>query len=102
MSLFLYFTKTPFTIRYTHKLNGEKEQSWSYSYGSWIFNYLCRQCLSPLKFVRDLRQLGGFLRVLPASSTNTTDRNDITEILLKVTLNTINNKPSSDIMIGQV
>jgi hypothetical protein len=22
---------------------------WSWSYGSWIFNYLCNQCLSPLK-----------------------------------------------------
>jgi hypothetical protein len=29
----------------------------------------------------------------PVSSTNKTDRHDITEILLKVTLNTINNKP---------
>jgi len=23
--------------------------SWSLSYGSWIYNYLCNQCLSPLK-----------------------------------------------------
>jgi len=23
-------------------------QSWSWSYGSWIYNYLCNQCLSPL------------------------------------------------------
>ena len=30
----------------------------------------------------------------PVSSTNKTDRNDITEILLKVVLNTINHKPS--------
>ena len=22
---------------------------WSWSYGSWIYNYLCNQCLSPLK-----------------------------------------------------
>jgi len=22
--------------------------SWSWSYGSWIYNYLCNQCLSPL------------------------------------------------------
>ena len=48
--------------------------SWSCFYGSWIYNYLC---LSPLalwgvysiqhyviKFVRDLRQVGGFLRLL--------------------------------------
>jgi hypothetical protein len=23
--------------------------SWSWLYGSWIYNYLCNQCLSPLK-----------------------------------------------------
>jgi hypothetical protein len=39
-----------------------------------------------IKFVSDLRQVGGFLRV---SSTNKIDRHDITEILLEVTLNTI-------------
>jgi len=42
-----------------------------------------------IKFVSHLRQAGGFLRVLPVSSTNKTDRHDITEILLKVALNTI-------------
>ena len=41
-----------------------------------------------IKFVSDLRQVGGFLRVLE-SYTNNTDRHDITEILLKVALNTI-------------
>jgi len=39
-----------------------------------------------IKFVSDLRQVGGFLRV---SSTNKTDHRDMTEILLKVALNTI-------------
>jgi hypothetical protein len=59
--------------------------SWSSSYGSWIYNYLCNQCISPvklrvripfssgevysiqyhvIKFVSDLRQVGGFHRVL--------------------------------------
>jgi len=56
--------------------------SWPWSYGSWIYNYLCNQSLSPLmlwvrilirarcttlcdkKFVSDLRQVSGFLRVL--------------------------------------
>ena len=43
-----------------------------------------------IKFVSDLRQVGGFLRYCtPVSSTNKTDRHDITEILLKVALNTI-------------
>ena len=73
--------------------------SWPWSYGSWIYNYLCNQCLSPLMLwiqilLRrcDLPQVGGFIRVLqfpPVSSTKKNDRHDITEILLKVTLNTI-------------
>jgi hypothetical protein len=36
------------------------------------------------------QQLGSFLWVFPVSSTNKTDRHVITEILLKVALNTIN------------
>ena len=44
-----------------------------------------------IEFVSDLRQVGGFLRVLPVSS-NKTDRHDITEILLKVALNTMKQK----------
>jgi hypothetical protein len=41
-----------------------------------------------IKFIGDLRQVGGFLGP-PVSSTNKTDRQDIAEILLKVALNTI-------------
>ena len=52
--------------------------SWLWSYGGWIYN----------KFVSDLQQVGGFLRVL--SFTNKTNLHDITEILLQVALNTIN------------
>jgi hypothetical protein len=40
-----------------------------------------------IKFVCDLRQVGVFF---PVSSTNKIDRHDITEILLKVALNAIN------------
>jgi len=72
-------------------------------YGSWIYNYLCKQCLSPLMlWVRiSIRArcttlcdkvcqwLATGRWFSPVSSTNTTDRHDITEILLKVTLNTI-------------
>jgi hypothetical protein len=48
-----------------------------------------------IKFVSDLRQLR-FSPGTPVSSNNKTDRHDITEILLKVTLNTINQtKPDS-------
>jgi hypothetical protein len=43
-----------------------------------------------IKFVSDLRQVGRwFSPGPPVSSTNKTDRHDITEILLKVVLNTI-------------
>ena len=43
-----------------------------------------------IKFVSDLRQVGGFLlHSFPVSPTNTIYLHDITEILLKVTLNTI-------------
>ena len=81
-----------------------------WSCGSWIYNYLCNQCLSTLKlwvripfmvrctrqhyvikFVRDLRQVGGFLRVLRfPPPTNKTDPHDITEILLNMALTTTN------------
>ena len=42
-----------------------------------------------IKFVSDLPQVGGSLGTL-VSSNNKTDHHDITEILLKVALNTIN------------
>ena len=42
-----------------------------------------------IKFVNDLRQVGGFSWVPLVSSTNKTDSHDIAEILLKVALNTI-------------
>ena len=74
------------------------------SYGSWIYNYLCNQCLSPQRCEFETRSLRSVLDTLcdkgcqwlvtcrwfsPVSSTNKTDRNDITEILLKVALGTI-------------
>ena len=44
-----------------------------------------------IKFVSDLRQVGGSFRILrfPPPLHNKTDRHDIAEILLKVALNTI-------------
>ena len=83
--------------------------SWSWSYDIWINNYLCNQYLSPLTlWVRILLRRDVLDTTLcdkvcqwhatgqwfspgtPVSSTNKTDRHDTTEILLKVTLNTIN------------
>ena len=81
----------------------------SWSYGSWIYNYnyLCNQCLSPLTWVRIplgqgvllnttlcdtvcqwLAAGGRFLRFPPPIKL-TGHRHNITEILLKVALNTI-------------
>jgi len=76
---------------------------WPWSYGSWIYYYLCNQCLSPLMLwvrisirVRCTTLCDKVCQWLatgwwfsPVSSTNKTDRHDITEILLKVVLNTI-------------
>ena len=42
-----------------------------------------------IKLVIALRQVGVFSRGIPVSSTNKTNRHDITEILLKVMLNTM-------------
>jgi hypothetical protein len=46
-----------------------------------------------IKFVSDLWQVSGFLRILPFVSTSKTYRHDITEIMLKVALSTINLTP---------
>ena len=81
---------------------------WSWSYGSWIYNYLCNQCLSPLTlWVRILLRRGVLDTTLcdkvcqwltsgrwfslgtPVSSTDKTDHHDIPEILLKVVSNSI-------------
>ena len=70
----------------------------SWSYGSWIYNYLYNQCLSPLMlWVRTLHRQGTtlcdkvclWLPSTPVSSTNKIDCHGITEILLKVALNNI-------------
>jgi len=46
-----------------------------------------------IKFVSDLQQVWWFSPGTSVSSTNKTDRHDITEILLKVALYTINPNP---------
>jgi hypothetical protein len=80
--------------------------SWPWSYDCWIYNYLCNQCLSPLmlwvrisirarctalcdKICQGFATGRWFSPGPPVSSTNKTDCHDITEILLKVALNTI-------------
>ena len=73
-----------------------------WSYGSWIFNYPCNQCLPSLElWVRIPFRWGVLDTTLcdelgtAVSSTNKTDRHDITEILLKVALNTITLTPTT-------
>ena len=99
------------------KLNGIKGPSWSWSYRSWIYNYLCNKCLSPQTLwvriplrwcVLDTTLCDKVCKWLAAgrwfspgtriSSTNKIDRQDITEILLKVALNikTITLKPNCE------
>jgi hypothetical protein len=74
--------------------------SWLWSYGSWLYNYLCNQCLSPLmlwvqisirarcttlwyKVCQLLAPGRWFSPGPPLSPNNETDRHDITEILLR-------------------
>ena len=82
--------------------------SWSWSYGSWIYNNLCNQCPSPLTLWVRIPLMRGVLDTTlcdkvcqwlatgrwfspgtSVSSTIKTDCHDIAEILLKVALNTI-------------
>ena len=86
--------------------------SWPWSYGSWIYNYICNQCLSPLILWVQIsirarcttlchkvcQWLVTSRRFSPVSSTNKTDRHDITEILLKVPLNIIKQTNKNNII----
>ena len=88
----------------------EQGPLWSWSHGSWIYNCLCNQCLSPQKlWVRTpfdttlcdkvcqwLEASLWFSPGTPVSSINKTDRHDITEILLKMSFNTINQPYPTD------
>jgi hypothetical protein len=95
-----------FLKKFVFQLKPLTELGPSWSYGSWIYNYLCSQCLSPLmlwvrisiramcttlidKVCQWLATGRWFSPGPPVSSTNKTVRHDITEILLKLVLNTI-------------
>ena len=83
--------------------------SWSWSYGSWIYNYLFNQCLSPITLCVQIPPRRGVLDMTvcdkvrrwhatarrfppgtPASSSKKTGRHDITEIVWTVPSNIIN------------
>jgi hypothetical protein len=105
----------------TYFLNKIQVLSLSWLYVSWIYNYLCNQCLSPLKiWVRTLLrrcvldttlcdkvcQLVAtgqwFFPGTPVSSTNKTNCHDITEILLKVALNIINQPTNRTALVHEM
>jgi len=78
------------------------EPSWPWSCGSWIYNYLCKQCLSPLTWVQirirarctilcdegcQWLAAGQWFSSGPlVSSTNKKYLHDITELMLKMAL----------------
>ena len=70
----------------TYAISAYHHQCWEFESRS---GEVCLIQYYVIKFVSDLRQVGDFFRGTPVSSTNKTDLHDITEILLKVTLNTI-------------
>jgi hypothetical protein len=55
-----------------------------------------------IKFVINLQQVGLFSPGSPVSSTNKSDHHDITEILLKVALNTINLNPNLCLVVLRI
>jgi hypothetical protein len=99
----------------TFYIDSSNPFSWLWSHGSWIYNYICSQCLSPLilwarisirarcttlcdKVCQWLATDRWFSPGPPVSSTNKTDRHDIAEILLKVALNTIKPNQATNIL----
>ena len=97
-----------FFLNFLGKLPILEGPSWWWSYASWIYNYLCDQYISSttlcvrIRFRRDVLDTTLYEKVFqwlaagrwffpgtPVSSTNKTDRHEITKILLKVALNTI-------------
>jgi hypothetical protein len=89
-------------------LHINRRQSWSWSDGSWIYSYICKQCLSLLKLCSNpahgevysipyiCDKVGQWLEAgrwfspgYPVPFTNITDIHNITEILLTVALNII-------------
>ena len=79
-----------------------KGLSWTWSHGSWVYNYLCNQCLLSLKlwiwipFIARCNRYNimWFYPGKPVYSTNKTDHHDITDILLKGAYNNISATPS--------
>ena len=99
---YMEFLSYPLTCICRSNPPKRKRSSLSWSYGSWIYDYPCwsprtSQALASFrrsttlcdKVCQWLSTGRWFSSGTPVSSTNKTDRHDITEILLKVALNTI-------------
>ena len=104
LSKLLYLKSKNYHIQGCHyMLHISDGPSLSWSYGSWIYYYLCNQCLSPLTLwvgiplvarftqynIMWLTAVLSFSLGTPVSSTNKADHHVMTDILLKVALNTI-------------
>jgi len=94
-------------LKFIQLIVGMQGPSWPWLHGSWIYNCQCNQCLSPLTLRVRIPLSRGVLdttlcdivcqwlatvRFSPGttvSSTKKTSLHEITEILLKVVLNTI-------------
>ena len=99
--LFVYFN----TQNVNNQLTNHKGSWWSWSHGSWIYNYLCNQCISlltlwvriPLTWgvldttvcVKVFQWLAACQWFSPVSPTSKTEHHDIAATLLKVAFNTI-------------
>ena len=96
-------------LRYQNKIIKISKRPKSWSYGSWIYNYLCNQCLSPLTLWvrtplrRDILNTTLCNQVCQwfatgrwfspgtlVSPTNKSEHLEISQILLKVALSTLN------------
>ena len=81
-------------IAYLSRLTSKVYFYCSFFFSFLFFSFFFSFCLQQyaIKFVHDLMQVGGFLLVFwfpPPIKRTVTDRHDITEIFLKVALNTI-------------
>jgi len=96
--IILFDTKTPLSIKGGRRGPECMVVEFTTTYAISAYHHWCCEFESRsgrgvqhhmIKFVSDLRQVGGFLRVLRFPPPIITDLHDITEILLQVELNTI-------------
>jgi hypothetical protein len=104
---YIFFVPSVFSNVYLLYQIRYRGPSWQWSYGSWIYNYLCNQCISPLmlwvriairtrcttlcnKVCQWLATGLWFSLGPPVSPINKTDSHDIAVIVLRVAFNIIN------------